>query len=51
MDGWNCDIANINAFKNLPMNAQKYVEYLQKVLNVKVKIISIGPERNQIIQL
>ena len=51
MDGWNLDISNIDLFKNIPINAQKYVEYLQELLKVKVKIISIGPERNQIIKL
>jgi len=50
INGWNCDIKNINSFKALPINAQKYVEYIQKLLGVKVKIISIGPERNQIIK-
>ena len=51
LEGWKCDISGISSFKNLPENAKKYVEYLQEILNTKIGIVSIGPERNQIIKL
>ena len=51
IDGWGSTIENTASFKNLPENAQKYVEYLQKLLEVRIKIISIGPKRDQIIRL
>ena len=51
LQGWKCDISKISSFNDLPMNAKKYVQYLEEVLNTKIGIISIGPERNQIIKL
>jgi adenylosuccinate synthase len=51
LDGWNSGIDNAAFFNELPKNAQKYVDYLQKLLEVKIKIISIGPKRDQIIKL
>ena len=49
--GWKSSTENTNSFNDLPENAQKYVEYLQKLLDVRIKIISIGPKRDQIIRL
>ena len=51
VDGWNCNIDNVKSFEDLPSNAQNYIHYLESLLNRKIKIISIGPERDQIIQL
>ena len=51
LEGWKCDISGISSFADLPENAKKYVEYLQGILNTKIGIVSIGPERNQIIKL
>ena len=51
LEGWKCDISGISSFDDLPENAKKYVEYLQGILNTKIRIVSIGPERNQIIKL
>jgi len=49
--GWKCDISNIDSYNELPENAKIYIEYIQQLLNTKIKIISIGPKRNQVIQL
>ncbi len=51
ISGWNCNTDNINSFKNLPDKAQKYIEYLESLLGAKIKIVSIGPNRNEIISL
>ena len=51
LDGWNCDINEVKSFQDLPSNAQDYINYLESLLKTKIKIISIGPERDQIIQL
>jgi len=50
INGWGSNIENAKLFTDLPENAQKYVEYLQELLEVKIKIVSIGPKRNQIIE-
>ncbi|MFA6081507.1 MAG: adenylosuccinate synthase [Patescibacteria group bacterium] len=43
--GWNQDISKIKSFKKLPVNCQKYVKFIEKYLEVKVKIVSVSPER------
>ena len=48
-DGWQSEIKNKNSFDALPDNAKDYIKYLEKEINVKISIISIGPKRHQII--
>ena len=50
LPGWEEDITSIRHWEDLPANAQKYVEALEGFLGVSVSIISVGPERSQVIQ-
>ncbi len=45
--GWKEDITKIRDFKKLPKNCQKYVKFIEDFLKVKVKIVSVGPEREE----
>ncbi len=47
MEGWNENISKAKDFKELPKNAQKYVERIEDLLNVPISIVSVGPERSQ----
>ena len=47
--GWNVDITQIKNYDELPENAKIYLEYLESYLNVPIKIISTGPDREQTI--
>ena len=49
--GWNCDISNVKSYNELPTNAKHYIEYIQNILDTKIAIISVGPKRNQVIEL
>jgi len=49
VSGWDTDIANISEFDKLPDNAKKYINTIEELTRVPVSIISIGPDRNQII--
>jgi len=49
LPGWNEPIGDCRKFEDLPINAQKYVKYLEEVLETPIKYISVGVERNQII--
>ncbi|MCQ2512546.1 MAG: adenylosuccinate synthase [Lachnospiraceae bacterium] len=49
LDGWKCDISKVRKFEDLPMEAQKYVNYVEKMIGCPIKYISIGPERESII--
>ena len=43
------DITGCKTFEELPENAQRYVEYLEKITGVPVSIIAVGPDRDQTI--
>ena len=47
--GWDEDITGILEFKNLPYNARKYINAIEELTKIPVSMISVGPERNQII--
>ena len=49
--GWNCDISNVKSYNELPTNAKHYIEYIQNILDTKITIISVGPKRNQVIEI
>ncbi|MBL7054529.1 adenylosuccinate synthetase [Candidatus Woesearchaeota archaeon] len=51
MEGWCKDITKVKEFKELPKNAQKYIERIEELTKIPVCIISVGPERNQTIIL
>lgn len=36
-------------FEDLPVNAQRYVEYIEKTLGVPINFIGVGPSREAVI--
>ena len=46
-EGWNEDISGITKYDALPENAKKYIEFIEDFIDVPIKYISVGPERNQ----
>jgi adenylosuccinate synthase len=49
LPGWKEDITLIKEFDKLPVNAQNYVNTIEKLLEVPINIISVGPNREQTI--
>ena len=49
LDGWKEDISNCKKFDELPINAQKYVKYLEKISGAPMSAIGVGPGRDQTI--
>lgn len=49
LPGWNCDIRGIKKYAELPENCRKYIEFIEKELEVPVKLVSNGPGRDDII--
>lgn len=47
--GWSEDITAARRFDDLPAAAQAYVQRLEHLIDVPVRLISVGPEREQII--
>ena len=50
MDGWQCDISGIRRWEDLPENARKYVEYVEKQIGCPIRYVSVGPERDAYIE-
>ena len=51
LPGWETDISGIREYDKLPENARKYVERIAEVTGVPLGIVSVGPNRNQTIDL
>jgi adenylosuccinate synthase len=49
LPGWGEDICGCKKRKELPKNAQKYLDFVEKQLGVPMKIISVGPKREETI--
>ncbi len=49
--GWNEDTTSIRSVENLPEKARDYIKTIEEIVGVKVKMISVGPERSQIISI
>ena len=49
LPGWKTDIRGITEYDKLPENCRKYIEFIEKELEVPVKMVSNGPGRHEII--
>jgi len=49
MEGWRASTRDIRKFSKLPINARKYINRLEELLKVKVKYISVGSKRDEMI--
>ena len=51
LEGWQCPISHIRRFEDLPPQAQAYVKRLEKLLGCPFDLISVGPKREQTIEI
>ena len=49
MDGWKTDMTKFTSEEQFPDAFKKYVDFLEEQLQTPIKIISIGPDRDQTI--
>ena len=47
--GWQAETADVRKFNDLPKQAQLYVERIEELLGCPIEMVSVGPEREQII--
>lgn len=47
IDGWNVDIDNLTSIDDAPEKLMDYIKFIEKEVNVPVKIVSVGPDRKQ----
>ncbi|MFT7667447.1 MAG: adenylosuccinate synthase [Planctomycetota bacterium] len=51
LPGWTEDITAVRKFEDLPQNARDYVQWVEKCLKTKIVMLSVGPDRKQVISL
>lgn len=51
MDGWNTDLTDVRSKEQFPKELRDYILFLEKELKVPVKYVSVGPDREQIIEM
>ena len=49
MDGWKEDLTKMTSADQLPKALNEYIDFLEKELEVPIKIVSVGPDRPQTI--
>lgn len=49
LPGWPDEIAQVRRFEDLPENARRYIQRIEEIAGVPVKMISVGPDRDQAI--
>ena len=47
--GWAADLTGMSSYDELPAEFKEYVEFIEKELEVPIKVISVGPDRKQTI--
>ncbi len=50
-EGWDEDISTAKEYDSLPDNAKEYIRFISSYLNLPIKIVSVGPKRDQTIVL
>ena len=50
LPGWKSSTVGVTNYDELPANAKKYIETIERLADISVDIISTGPARNEIIQ-
>ncbi len=49
MKGWKADLTKMSETSQLPKELNDYIDFLEKELEVPIKIVSVGPDRKQTI--
>ena len=49
LPGWKCEIRGIKKYEDLPENCRRYIERIEELIGVPIKMVSNGPGRDEII--
>lgn len=47
--GWQADLTGMTKYDELPAELKEYIEFIEKELEVPIKVVSVGPDRTQTI--
>jgi adenylosuccinate synthase len=48
--GWSDDLSGVRSWSDLPSEARRYVARISELLELPIRMLSVGPERTQMIQ-
>jgi len=51
LSGWETELKGAKNFKDLPLNARRYIRRIEELIHTKITMISIGSERNETISI
>lgn len=51
LPGWGCDISKCKKPEDLPAQALDYVRYIEKAVRCPIKYVSVGPERDEYLEM
>ena len=51
LPGWKTDLTNITDYNELPSEAKDYLQFISQKSGFEISIISVGPKRDQTIEL
>ncbi|MEE9188522.1 MAG: adenylosuccinate synthetase, partial [Anaerolineales bacterium] len=51
LPGWQEDIRTARHWENLPPNARAYILRIEDLIGVQVRLVSVGPEREEFIEI
>jgi len=49
LPGWLCDIRGTARYEDLPENCRRYVDFVEKACDAPIRMVSIGPKREEIL--
>ncbi|CAM3523854.1 adenylosuccinate synthetase [Flavobacterium saliperosum S13] len=47
--GWQADLTGMTKYDELPVELKEYIEFIEKEVEVPIKVVSVGPDRTQTI--
>jgi len=48
-EGWKCDITSIRNYDELPDALKRYIAFIEEFTGCPVDIVSVGPDRSEVI--
>ena len=49
MKGWQADLTKMTSYDQLPQEFKEYIAFIEKEVEVPIKVVSVGPDRTQTI--
>jgi adenylosuccinate synthase len=49
--GWEADVSTARAWEDLPAEAHQFIRRVEAIAGVPVRLISVGPERDQVVEV